>query len=173
MRDDTLEMEVIPPTMTASVRTVRAAPMISLENPNVALTAVVIEFAWVIFPIPKEAMTVNMAKRKPIQSPALLFLNPFFMVNMGPPFISPFAFTSRNLKPSIHSENFVVRPKQAETHIHTRAPGPPANMAVATPTIFPVPMVAASAVISAEKGETSPDPRFVLRASRENTLFIA
>ena len=66
MRDDTLEMEVIPPTMTASVRTVRAAPMISLENPNVAFTAVVMELAWVIFPIPKEAMTVNMAKIKPI-----------------------------------------------------------------------------------------------------------
>lgn len=35
---------------------------------------------------------------------------------------------------------------------HTRAPGPPETMAVATPTIFPVPMVAASAVVSAEKG---------------------
>lgn len=34
---------------------------------------------------------------------------------------------------------------------HTRAPGPPETMAVATPTIFPVPMVAASAVVSAEK----------------------
>ena len=28
-------------------------------------------------------------------------------------------------------------------------------MAVATPTVFPVPMVAASAVVSAEKGDTS------------------
>lgn len=35
-----------------------------------------------------------------------MFLKPFFMVNIGPPFISPLAFTSRNLKPSIHSENF-------------------------------------------------------------------
>ena len=41
---------------------------------------------------------------------------------------------------------------------HTRAPGPPETMAVATPTIFPVPMVAASEVVSAEKGDTSPCP---------------
>ena len=52
---------------------------------------------------------------------------------------------------SIHSLNLEVRPKAAEIHIHTRAPGPPETMAVATPTIFPVPMVAASAVVSAEK----------------------
>lgn len=39
---------------------------------------------------------------------------------------------------------------------HTRAPGPPETMAVATPTIFPVLMVAASAVVSAEKEDTSP-----------------
>ena len=54
---------------------------------------------------------------------------------------------------------------------HTRAPGPPETMAVATPTIFPVPMVAASA----EKGDTSPCPRLLVRASllsvfRTNTI---
>ena len=48
---------------------------------------------------------------------------------------------------------------------HTRAPGPPETMTVATPTIFPVPMVAASAVVSAEKGDTSPCPRLLVRAS--------
>lgn len=45
---------------------------------------------------------------------------------------------------------------------HTRAPGPPETMAVATPTIFPVPMVVASAVVSAEKGDTSPCPRLLV-----------
>ena len=95
------------------------------------------------------------------------------MVNMGPPFISPLAFTSRYLKPSIHSENLVDSPKQADSHIHTKAPGPPANMAVATPTILPVPMVAARAVMRAEKGDTSPLPRLVVRASWPNTLFSA
>ena len=56
---------------------------------------------------------------------------------------------------------------------HTRAPGPPETMAVATPTIFPVPMVAASAVVSAEKGDTSPCPRLLVRASLLSVLFSA
>ena len=166
-------MEVMPPTMTARVMTVMMMPLISLETPNVALTAVLMEFAWVMLPMPKEAMTAKRAKRKPIKMPAFLFLKPFFIVNIGPPFISPFAFTSRNLKPSMHSENFVDRPKQAEIHIQTRAPGPPANIAVATPTIFPVPIVAARAVISAEKGETSPLPLEVVLDSFEKMLFRA
>ena len=37
-------------------------------------------------------------------------------------------------------------PRRAMTHIQNTAPGPPLRMAVATPTMFPVPMVAASAV---------------------------
>ena len=37
-------------------------------------------------------------------------------------------------------------PRMAMTHIQKMAPGPPLMMAVATPTILPVPMVAASAV---------------------------
>ena len=56
---------------------------------------------------------------------------------------------------------------------HTRAPGPPETMAVATPTIFPVPMVVASAVVSAEKGDTSPCPRLLVRASLLSVLFSA
>ena len=40
------------------------------------------------------------------------------------------------------------------------APGPPATTAVATPTMLPVPMVAESAVHSAPKLVTSPDPPF-------------
>ena len=37
-------------------------------------------------------------------------------------------------------------PKKATIHIQKIAPGPPATRALATPTILPVPMVAASAV---------------------------
>ena len=44
----------------------------------------------------------------------------------------------------------------------TKAPGPPATMAVATPTIFPVPIVAAKAVVKAENGDTSPSPRLLV-----------
>ena len=42
--------------------------------------------------------------------------------------------------------------------IQKRAPGPPAAMAVATPTILPVPMVAERAVHKAPKLDTSPSP---------------
>ena len=49
-------------------------------------------------------------------------------------------------------------PKTPVSHIQSTAPGPPAATAVATPTMFPVPMVAASAVISAPKWLMSPSP---------------
>ena len=47
------------------------------------------------------------------------------------------------------SEYFVAMPNSAAAIIHSRAPGPPAASAVATPTILPVPIVAARAVHSA------------------------
>ena len=48
-------------------------------------------------------------------------------------------------------------PKNAATSIQKRAPGPPVPIAVATPTMFPVPIVAESAVHSAPNELTSPD----------------
>ena len=95
------------------------------------------------------------------------------MVYMGPPLISPLAFTSRYLMASIHSLNLEVIPNAAEIHIHTNAPGPPETMAVATPTMFPVPMVAARAVVRAENGDTSPSPLLFVRASLLRVLFNA
>lgn len=106
-------------------------------------------------------------------APKVLFFSPFFMVYIGPPLISPLALTSRYLMASIHSLNLEVRPNAAEIHIQTRAPGPPETMAVATPTILPVPMVAASAVVRAENGDTSPSPRLLVRASLLRVLFSA
>ena len=51
------------------------------------------------------------------------------------------------------SAYLVIMPKKADIHIQNTAPGPPETIAVATPTILPVPVVAASAVASAWKGE--------------------
>ena len=65
---------------------------------------------------------------------------------IGPPDISPFSLTSLYLIANIHSLNLEVKPKQAEIHIQNKAPGPPAAIAVATPTIFPVPIVEERAV---------------------------
>lgn len=60
-----------------------------------------------------------------------------------------------------------------DLHPHQGHRGPPATKAVATPTMFPVPMVAASVVIRAEKGDTSPAPPALARESRPRTLFSA
>ena len=152
-------MDLIPPTITARDRTVRTIPMATLEKPMVSFKAEEIELAWVILPIPKEARTANKANSQPRTAPNPLG-SAFFIVYIGPPDISPFSLRSRYLMASIHSLNLDVRPKQAEIHIQTRAPGPPDTMAVATPTILPVPMVAARAVVNAENGETSPSPLF-------------
>ena len=75
---------------------------------------------------------------------------------MGPPMNEPsFAFT-RYLTARVASPNFVAIPSRPVNHIQNTAPGPPMPIAVATPTILPVPMVAASAVASAPKPDTSP-----------------
>ena len=75
---------------------------------------------------------------------------------MGPPFMSPFESVSRYLTDSTASEYFVAMPTRPVIHIQKSAPGPPAAMAVATPAMFPVPTVAASAVIRAWKWLISP-----------------
>ena len=132
-----------------------------------------IELACVRFPIPNEAITANNANSHPSTAPTFLCLKPFFIVYIGPPDISPFSLTSRYLMASIHSLNFEVSPKHADIHIHTNAPGPPETIAVATPTILPVPIVAASAVVSAENGEISPVPLSFFLESLLNVFFIA
>ncbi len=60
-------------------------------------------------------------------------------------------------------------PNRPAIHIQKMAPGPPARSAVATPTMEPVPMVAASAVASAPKLEMSPLPS----GSRRTDLRMA
>ena len=65
---------------------------------------------------------------------------------------------TRYLMASSPSAYLVAMPKNAATSIHSSAPGPPAAMAVATPTMFPVPTVAERAVHNAAKLDTSPCP---------------
>lgn len=92
---------------------------------------------------------------------------------IGPPDISPRSLTSLYLIANIHSENLEDNPKQAEIHIQTNAPAPPETIAVATPTIFPVPIVAAKAVVNAENGDTSPFPLLFVLDSLLNVFLIA
>ena len=135
-------------------------------------TAAEIELACVILPIPNEASNANIANKPAKSLPGSLSLNAALIEYIGPPSISPFSFLTRYFVASAHSANFVVIPNAAEIHIHTNAPGPPATIAVATPTILPVPIVDANAVISAEKGEISPEPSAPFwRDSLLNSLF--
>ncbi|AZQ13262.1 hypothetical protein STH12_04236 [Shewanella khirikhana] len=75
---------------------------------------------------------------------------------MGPPIWLPFSSTSRKRTASTASEYLVAIPTSAVHHIQNSAPGPPTKIAVATPAMLPVPMVAESEVIRALKGLTSP-----------------
>ena len=76
---------------------------------------------------------------------------------MAPPAISPRSLTTRYFTAIILSAYLVERPTTAVSHIQTRAPGPPATIAVATPAMLPTPTVAESAVINDWKEEISPE----------------
>ena len=152
---ETLRM---PPSTAKRASTVTTVPVSRGEMWKTLSRAWAMEWDWVMLPMPKEARTVERAKRKASKPPSHRGETALRMVYMGPPDHSPRALTSRYLTASMHSANLELRPKAAESSIHTRAPGPPAVRAVATPTMFPVPMVAASAVIRAEKGDTDPAP---------------
>ncbi len=77
---------------------------------------------------------------------------------IGPPAIVPSAVVMRYFTESSASAYLVAIPKTPVSHIQRTAPGPPDATAVATPTMLPVPIVAASAVVSAPNCETSPSP---------------
>ena len=79
---------------------------------------------------------------------------------IGPPSIVPSAVVTRYFTASSASLYLVAMPRTPVSHIHSTAPGPPRLTAVATPTMLPVPIVAASAVVSAANGLTSPAAPF-------------
>jgi hypothetical protein len=56
----------------------------------------------------------------------------------------------------VHSANFVDMPSRPATMSQRVAPGPPAEMATATPAMLPIPTVPETAVHSAWKWEISP-----------------
>ena len=137
----------MPRTKTASELNAITVPDTHVGMEKLVKSAEAMEFACVILPIPKDAQTANRLKKKAIPRPTAPPI-PCFMAYMGPPAISPTLFVSRYFTASTDSPYFVARPKAALIHIQTIAPGPPSTIAVATPTILPVPMVAESAVIS-------------------------
>ena len=111
-----------------------------------------IELDCTMQPIPSAAKAVKNANT----TPSHLLCSPRSITYMGPPAIVPSGIFTRYFTESSASVYFVAMPNTPDSHIHSTAPGPPATTAVATPTMFPVPMVAASAVISAANGLISP-----------------
>lgn len=126
--------------------------------------------ACTIAPMPKQAMAPKMAKHVP--SHFQRGPRPFLMKYMAPPTQLPAGVFSRKCTESRTSANFVIMPTRAVTHIQKRAPGPPMAMAVATPTILPVPISAARAVMRAFQGESSPCADWFLRPAHRHLYAL-
>ena len=76
---------------------------------------------------------------------------------MGPPAISPLSFVPLYFTASMLSTSLVAIPTILVATIQNSAPGPPSTMAVATPTILPIPRVVASSVVREAREETLPE----------------
>ena len=66
----------------------------------------------------------------------------------------------------------MTMPASAESHSQKIAPGPPVATASATPTMLPVPSVAASAVHTAWNGEMAPCSSSDLSGRRNSVLVV-
>ena len=95
---------------------------------------------------------VNIAK----STPSHFIFAPRSSAYIGPPSIVPSEVLTLYFTASSPSEYLVAIPKSPVSQHHSTAPGPPRATAVATPTILPVPMVAASAVAKAPNWLMSP-----------------
>ena len=108
--------------------------------------------AWTVLPMPNEASAVNSAN----STASHFHPSPRSRAYMGPPSMRPSLALTRYLMASSPSLYLVAMPNTPESQHQSTAPGPPRATAVATPTMLPVPMVAASAVASAPNCDTSP-----------------
>ena len=112
-------------------------------------------------PMPKEAMAAKAANRMaPTRAQTgtepSLRTKPRSQAYMAPPNMLPLWSFTRYFTAAKVSAYLVAMPNTPVSHIQNTAPGPPAKMAVPTPTMLPVPMVAESAVHKAPNWEISP-----------------
>ena len=75
---------------------------------------------------------------------------------MAPPMTLPSERSWRYIWPREHSVNLEAMPRTPARIIQKVAPGPPIEMAMATPAMLPSPTVAERAAVRASKWETSP-----------------
>ena len=145
-------MPFTPNTITRATSRATTTPVMWGETPQVSCTSSEMELAFTVLPIPKAAMAVNtqnsMASHR--------MFNPRSKAYMGPPSISPSGFFTRYFMANSPSAYLVEMPSIPVSQHHNTAPGPPSETAVATPMIFPVPMVAANEVANAPNWLTSP-----------------
>ena len=82
----------------------------------------------------------------------MIFINPFFpekflsTTHIGPPLGLSASSIFLCIIESETSLNLIAIPKNPTTHIQNTAPGPPSDIAKATPPMLPRPTVAESAV---------------------------
>ena len=119
-------------------------------------------FACTVEPMPNVAMAVKKAKAYAISFqkrravPVFPFAKPRSSAYIGPPSVVPFFVVMRYFTASSASPYFVDIPSTPVSQHQNTAPGPPRATAVPTPTMLPVPMVAARAVARAANCDTSP-----------------
>ena len=131
--------------ITAAARSISTPPDTSVLIPYEACIIVDMALACTVQPMPNAAIAVNKAKRIPI----LRQPNPRSKVYIGPPCIVPLFDLTLYFIASNASEYLVEMPNTPVSQHQNTAPGPPNATAVATPIIFPVPIVAARAVARA------------------------
>ncbi len=158
----TREMTFTPPSTTRPTSTTIAMPIAHSGTPGMlVVTTDVIAWDCTAAPIPNEATAARSAKA-PAPNSAHQGMLPSLRSNarlhayMAPPNMLPLWSLTRYFTAAKVSEYFVAMPKTPVIHIQKIAPGPPAMMAVPTPTMLPVPMVAESAVQRAPNWLMSP-----------------
>ena len=141
-----------PPMITAAARSISTAPLTSVLIPYEACMIVEMALACTVQPVPNAAMAVKTANKTPI----LRHPKPRSNVYIGPPCMRPPLDFTLYFMASKASEYFVEMPNTPVSQHQSTAPGPPNATAVATPMMFPVPIVAAREVASAPNCDTSP-----------------
>ena len=157
----TREIDLMPPRMTIATSATTTMPtshcgMAAPSMSDVLYSASASEFDWVEAPMPNAASDANRANSTASTRPSFLFLKPRSSAYIAPPSILPEWSFTRYFTPMNTSEYLVAMPRMPVIHIQKMAPGPPNRRPVPTPTMLPVPMVAASAVVSAPNWVMSP-----------------
>ena len=141
-----------PPRITTAVSRVITRPLAHTGTPKVVCTTSLMAWLCTVLPAPRVANTVNTAKI----TASHFQPRPRSMVYMGPPTTAPCLLRVRYFTASRASPYLVAMPNTPVSQHQSTAPGPPRAMAVDTPMMLPVPMVAARAVASAPNWLISP-----------------